>query len=161
MSERSVELPGIGTKFELETEKGDKVAIVFMNTGRNQIYIIEKGHPVPAAAELNAREARRLGSILTGAIIEAEKEAVEIAFSALADLRIRVRTYIIPRRLSGKSIADLQIRKQTGATIVAVSRKHQNVISPPPSYTFEEGDIVVAIGEPEQLVSFESEILGT
>jgi len=159
MSERSVDLPGIGTKFELETDKGDKIAIIFMNSGRTQIYIIEKGKNTPCAAEVNAKEARRLGSILSGAIIEAEREAVEIAFSALSDLRIRVHTYIIRKNLAGKSIADLQIRTQTGATIVAVSRKNVNIISPPPSYTFEEGDIVVAIGESDQLKSFENQIL--
>lgn len=160
MSERSVELPGIGTKFELETENGDKVAIVFMNSGRNQIYIIEKGRDNPAAAELNAKEARRLGSVLSGAIIEAEREAVEIAFSALSDLRIRVHTYVIPKKLAGRSIADLRIRTESGATLVAVSRKNVNIISPDPSWVFQEGDIVVAIGESDQLKAFETRILG-
>jgi TrkA domain protein len=160
MSIKSIELPGIGTKYEIETEKGDKVAVVFMDTGGIQLYILEKGKEAPSAAELNSWEARRLGSILTGAVIEPEEEAVEIAFSALSDLRISIHTYIIGRKLEGKSIGELAIRRKTGVTIIAVAREGRNVVNPPPSFTFEEGDIVVAIGEHHQLKAFESEILG-
>ncbi|MDD1653956.1 MAG: potassium transporter TrkA [Methanomicrobiales archaeon] len=159
MGVRCVELPGIGTKYELETEKGDRVAIIFLPSRHFQLYVQQKGAATPSAAEISPSEARRLGSLLSGAIIEAEKEAVEIAFSALADLRIRVHTYLIRGNLAGKSIADLQVRTLTGATIVAVSRKGQNTVSPSPSFTFEDGDIAVVIGETEQLQEFERRIL--
>lgn len=157
MSIRSTELPGIGTKYELETEKGDKIAIVFMDSSV-QLYVLEKGGQC-SAAELNAWEARRLGSILTGAIIEAEEEAVEVAFSALSDLRISIHTYIVNKNLAGKSIGELAIRRRTGVTIIAVSRKGRNIINPPPSFSFEQGDVLVAIGEHDQLKTFEDEIL--
>ncbi|MDD1673725.1 MAG: potassium transporter TrkA [Methanomicrobiales archaeon] len=160
MGERSVELPGLGTKFELETEKGDKIAIVFLNSGHNQLYLQEKGKDLPQVANLSPTEARRLGSVLTGAVIEAEKEAVEIGFSALSDMRIRVHTYLARKNLAGKRIGDLQVRTRSGATVIAVSRKGKNVINPPPSFTFEEGDILVIIGESEHLRVFEKEILG-
>jgi TrkA domain protein len=159
MTFRSVELPGVGTKYELTTEKGDKIVIIFMSSGNIQIYVLEKGCETPAVAELNPGEARRLGSILTGAILEAEREAVEIAFSALSDLRISIHTYIIGKNVVGRSIGELGIRKKTGVTIVAVSRMGRNIINPPPSFIFEEGDVVVAIGEHEQLKAFESKIL--
>jgi K+:H+ antiporter subunit KhtT len=159
MGVRCVELPGIGTKYELETEKGDRVAIIFLPSRHFQLYVQQKGALTPSAAEISPSEARRLGSLLSGAIIEAEKEAVEIAFSALADLRIRVHTYLIRGNLAGKSIADLQVRTRTGATIVAVSRRGQNTVSPPPGFTFEDGDIAVVIGETEQLQEFEHQIL--
>jgi TrkA domain protein len=160
MGERSVELPGLGTKFELETEKGDKIAVIFLNSGRNQLYLLEKGRAAPQVADLSPAEARRLGSVLTGAVIEAEKEAVEIGFSALQDMRIRVHTYIARRNLAGKCIGDLQIRTRTGATLVAVSRQGKNVINPSPDFTFQEGDILLIIGESDHLRIFEKEILG-
>ncbi len=160
MGERSVELPGLGTKFELETEKGDKIAVIFLNSGRNQLYLMEKGRDSAQVADLSPAEARRLGSVLTGAVIEAEKESVEIGFSALQDLRIRVHTYLARTNLAGRCIGDLQIRTRTGATLIAVSRKGENVINPPPTFTFQEGDILVIIGESEHLRIFEKEILG-
>ena len=160
MGVRCIELPGIGTKYELETEKGDRVAIIFMGSRRFQIYLLEKGKGTPSAAELTAAEARRVGSLLSGAIIEAEREAVEIAFSTLSDLRIRVHTYVLGKNLAGRSIAELQVRTRTGATVVAVSRAGRNIINPLPSFTFEDGDIVVAIGDTDQLEEFEHQILG-
>jgi TrkA domain protein len=104
-------------------------------------------------------EAMRLGNILTGAIIEADQESVEISFSALSDLRISVHTYIIGKRMAGKNIEDLQIRAKTGATIIAVSRRERNIINPPPNFIFEAGDAVVVIGEADQLKKFEREIM--
>jgi TrkA domain protein len=157
---RSVELPGVGLKYEIETEKGDRIAVVFLLSGEIQLYLLEKGYDKPYVADLMAHEARRLGSILSGAIFETEKEAVEIAFSALSDLRISVHTYIIGKDLAGRSIGELAIRKRTGVTIIAISREGKNIVNPHPSIRFEEGDAIVVIGEHDQIKVFEREILG-
>ncbi len=159
MALRSINLPGIGTKYELETEKKDTVAVFFLKNGNIQMYTLQHDCRTPSVAELSAVEARRLGTILTGAIMEADKESVEIAFSALSDLRISVHTYIIGKKMGGHSLEDLQIRAKTGVTIIAVSRGDKNVINPPPSFLFQEGDAVVAIGETDQLKTFEREIM--
>ncbi|MDT8358227.1 MAG: TrkA C-terminal domain-containing protein [Methanomicrobiaceae archaeon] len=160
MDFRSLDLPGIGTKYQLETSAGDTVAIIYMKDGTIQLYTLPKGHSESSAIELSLNESRRLGSVLSGAIIESEKEGVQIAFSALSDLRISVHTYLIGKELAGKCIADLQVRKRSGATIIAVSRGETNVINPPPWFEFNEGDSVVVIGESIQLKQFEKEILG-
>lgn len=159
MTLRSVNLPGVGTKYEFTTDKGDTVAIFFTKTGTIQMYTLQKGCRTPSAAEMTAMEARRLGNILTGAIIEAESESVEIAFSALADLRITIHTYTITRKIAGKTIEDLQIRTKTGVTVIAVSRKETNIINPPPTFVFEAGDAVVVIGETDQLKKFERDVM--
>ncbi len=159
MALRSINLPGIGTKYELETEKKDTVAVFFLKNGNIQMYTLQHDCNTPSVAELSDVEARRLGTILTGAIMEADKESVEIAFSALSDLRISVHTYIIGKKMAGHSPEDLQIRAKTGVTIIAVSRSDKNVINPPPSFIFQEGDAVVAIGETDQLKTFEQQIM--
>jgi TrkA domain protein len=104
-------------------------------------------------------EARRLGNILTGAIIEADQESVEIAFSALADLRVTIHTYYVPKAIAGKTIEDLQIRAKTGATVIAVCRHDRNIINPPPTFVFETGDAALVIGESDQIKKFEREIM--
>jgi TrkA domain protein len=109
---------------------------------------------------LTEEEARRIGSMLFGSLLISEKEAVDVAFSALSDLRISVHTYVVSKNLAGKSIGELAIRKKTGVTIIAVSREGKNIINPPPSFVFKEGDIIAAIGESHQLEVFEREILG-
>lgn len=159
MALRSLNLPGVGTKYEFETDKGDTVALFFTKNGTIQMYTLQNGCRTPSAAEMTPVEARRLGNILTGAIIEADQESVEIAFSALADLRITIHSYIIPPAIAGKTIQDLQIRAKTGTTIVAVSRNDKNIINPSPSFVFEAGDAVLVIGETDQLQLFEHEIM--
>ena len=159
MALRSLNLPGIGTKYEFVTDKGDTVAIFFTKTGSIQMYTLQQGCNTPSAAEMTPVEARRLGNILTGAIIEADRDSVEIAFSALADLRITLHTYIIPKAIAGKTIEDLQIRAKTGTTVIAVSRHNMNIINPPPSFVFETSDAALVIGETDQLKSFEREIM--
>ena len=91
--------------------------------------------------------------------MEAEEEGVEIAFSALADLRIAVHTYIIGAKLAGKAIGDLDIRSRTGVTILAVSREGKNTVNPRPDFRFVAGDAVVVIGESDQIRAFEQEFM--
>ena len=158
MALRSLNLPGVGTKYEFVTDKGDTVAIFFTKTGTVQMYTLQQGCNTPSAAEMTPVEARRLGNILTGAIIEADQESVDIAFSALADLRITLHTYVIPESIAGKTIEDLQIRAKTGATVIAVSRHSMNIINPPASFVFERGDAALVIGETDQLKKLEREI---
>jgi TrkA domain protein len=159
MTLRSLNLPGVGTKYEFTTDKGDTVAIFFTKTGTIQMYTLQKGCRTPSAAEMTPVEARRLGNILTGAVIEAESESVEIAFSALADLRITIHTYTIPKKVAGRTIEELQIRSKTGVTVIAVCRQEKNIINPPPSFVFEAGDAVVVIGETDQLKTFERDVM--
>jgi len=54
----------------------------------------------------------------------------------------------------------LAIRKKTGVTVVAISRKGQSIVSPPPELVFEEGDLIVAIGERAQIKACQQVILG-
>jgi len=159
MSLQSLNLPGVGTKYEFVTEKGDTVAIFFTKTGVIQMYTRQQGCNTPSAAEMTPVEARRLGNILTGAIIEADQESVEVAFSALAALRITLHAYIIPESIAGKTIENLQIRTKTGATVIAISRHEKNIINPPASFVFETGDAALVIGETDQLKKLECELM--
>ncbi|NYT06474.1 MAG: cation:proton antiporter regulatory subunit [Methanomicrobiales archaeon] len=160
MAFRSVALPGIGTKYELETDHGDALAIVYLENGSIQLYASPGRRGEACAVELTPPESRRIGSVLTGAIMEAEEEGIEIAFAALADLRISIHTYIVGHAIAGRCIAELQIRSRTGATVIAVSRGEQHTINPSPDFTFEQGDTVVVIGGVDQLQTFEKVILG-
>jgi TrkA domain protein len=159
MALRSLDLPGVGTKYEFETDKGDTVAIFFTRTGAIQMYTLQKGCRTPSAAEMSPVEARRLGNIFTGAIIEADQESVEIAFSALADLRITIHTFFVPAAVVGKTIEELQVRAKTGATVIAVCRHDRNIINPSSDFVFEVGDAALVIGEHNQITKFEEEIM--
>ena len=52
----------------------------------------------------------------------------------------------------GKSIAELQIRKKTGVTVIAVRRSHEVFTNPEPDFTFRAGDIILFTGERKNMV---------
>lgn len=158
MAFTSRDMPGIGTKYELDTEKGDRVSIVYMEDEAVQLYV-RSGEGDYCSAELAPPEARRIGNVLTGAILETEEEEICMVFSSFADLKIKMHTYKLGDRTAGKSIADLNIRRSTGVTVVAVSRKGESLFNPSPSYIFEKGDSVLVIGDPEQMKRFEEEFV--
>jgi len=157
---RISELPEIGTKYEIESPKGDKVAVIFLTTGEIALYVLEAGAEKPSVTRLTAEEARRVGSVLTGAMLTIEHEDVEVSFSEISDLRINIHICPVTKYVIGKSIEDLAIRKKTGVTIIAVSRRGQSIISPPPEMVLEDGDLIVVIGEHEQIRACAREILG-
>ena len=45
MALRSLNLPGVGTKYEFETDKGDTVAIFFTKNGTIQMYTLPERLP--------------------------------------------------------------------------------------------------------------------
>ena len=157
---RISELPEIGTKYEIESPKGDKVAVIFLTTGEIELYVLEADAEKPSVTRLTLEEARRIGSVLTGALLTIEHEDVEVSFSDISDLRISIHVCPVTKSMVGKSIEDLAIRKRTGVTIIAISRGGQSIISPPPEMVFEEGDLIVVIGEREQIKACAREILG-
>ena len=53
--------------------------------------------------------------------------------------------------LIGKTLADTQLRKRTGAVIVAIDRKGKNLVSPGPDQVLEAGDQLFVFGEKEQV----------
>ncbi len=49
-------------------------------------------------------------------------------------------------KAAGKTIKELAIRKQTGATVISVVRGNEHHPTPPVDFKFEEGDMVVLMG---------------
>lgn len=54
--------------------------------------------------------------------------------------------------LVGKSIAELQVRKKTGVTIIAVRRSHEVFTNPEPDFMFKAGDIILFTGERKNMM---------
>ncbi len=54
----------------------------------------------------------------------------------------------------GRSIRELQIRKRTGVSVVAVLRDGSLLMNPDPDFRFEQKDLVGVVSEPQQLDHF-------
>ena len=66
---------------------------------------------------------------------------------------IEIDGYKIPddSHLSGKSISELQVRKKTGVTIIAVRRGSEVFTNPEPDFMFKDGDIILFTGDIESM----------
>lgn len=53
--------------------------------------------------------------------------------------------------LEKKAMKDADLRRRSGAIIVSVKRSEKNTINPEPSYVFESGDILVVLGDRDQI----------
>jgi len=53
--------------------------------------------------------------------------------------------------LAGKSIAELEIRKKTGVTVIAVRRADTVLTNPAPVFRFQEGDVVLFTGDTKSM----------
>ncbi len=62
---------------------------------------------------------------------------------------IEIDGFKIPEKssLAGKSIAELQVRKKTGVTVIAVRREAEVITNPNPDFKFKAGDIILFTGE--------------
>jgi CPA2 family monovalent cation:H+ antiporter-2 len=57
--------------------------------------------------------------------------------------------------LVGRTLAEANVRAQTGASVVALVRNHQVQANPKSSIVFQAGDLLGFIGEPEQITAAE------
>ncbi|HET9530908.1 MAG TPA: cation:proton antiporter [Blastocatellia bacterium] len=51
----------------------------------------------------------------------------------------------------GRTLGELDLRKQTGATVIAAIRAGHSEINPGPGFKFEPDDIIVLLGSPEEI----------
>lgn len=81
--------------------------------------------------------------------------APETEIGSLADVLDATATETVPidagSPATGQSIAGLDLRRRTGATVVAVNRRDDVEVNPAPDFVIAEGDAVVLLGRPEQI----------
>jgi trk system potassium uptake protein TrkA len=64
----------------------------------------------------------------------------------------------VTRKLSGRSLTELDTRARFGCTIVAINKKDETVVAPSAEDVLEEGDVMVVIGTNEQIDTFERSV---
>ncbi|WP_238402848.1 cation:proton antiporter regulatory subunit [Paenibacillus mesophilus] len=152
MNLRESDLPGIGRKFCLDTRSGEKLVIVVHNDNRRDLFHMNPDDPdeVLSMVTLDDEEARTVAAIVSG--IAYKPKLADNQEMVLDDLIIEwVRIEPLSRCI-GCRIGQLDIRRQTGATIIAVTEKNQKkCMNPGPDYVFTAGSTLVVAGERMQL----------
>jgi TrkA domain protein len=140
-----VKLPGVGVRYEFETDEKKRIGVISHRTGLREIYVSRADDPdeFKRVLGLSPDDARTLAELL-GATRVAEQ---------LAELQQRIEGLVIdwlPIREDshyvGRSIGDARIRTRTGVSVVAIVRGEDAVPAPGPEQQLESGDYLVVVG---------------
>lgn len=152
---REITLPGIGQKFEIITRGGDKLVVIVHDDGRRELYHFYHDDPSESISmvSLSDSEARQVSAILGGSVYKPKAlESMDVIFDDLV-----IEWYKIEREswCIGKSIGELEVRKKTATSIVALIGADQSkIINPGPDHILRAGMTVVVMGERPQIQSF-------
>lgn len=153
------ELPGIGRRYDQATEDG-LISIVIHHSGRRDLYVTEKEgrSRTPTVVTLTDDQARRLGAVLGGAYFQPTiAQRIE---SVVGGLIIDWVTMRSDSPGVDRSIADLEVRRNTRMTIVAILRGPEAIVVPEPSEVLQARDKLVVIGRPDDLPAFIAHVAG-
>jgi TrkA domain protein len=153
------ELPGIGRRYDQATEDG-LVSVVIHHSGRRDLYVTEKEGRTrtPTVVSLTDDQARRLGAVLAGAYFQPTvAQRIEAVVGGLIIDWVTMRT---DSPGVDRSIADLEVRRNTRMTIVAILRGSDVIVVPEPSEVLQARDKLVVIGRPDDLPAFIAHVAG-
>ncbi|MCA0454144.1 MAG: cation:proton antiporter regulatory subunit [Chloroflexi bacterium] len=157
---REIALPGIGQKFEIITRSGDKLVVIVHDDGRRELYHFYHNDPTDSISmiSLDDVESRQVSAIIGGAVYKPKAlESIEVM---LGDLVIEWYKLEPNSWGIGKTIGELEVRKKTSATIVAlINADESKIVNPGPDQVLRTGMTVVAMGERQQIHTFKRLIL--
>ncbi len=89
--------------------------------------------------------------------IEEQMDRVLMYSSRLLSILPRVGEIVIEKNspLINKSLIDLQFRKETDATVIAIERKGEEIFSPNKDFILQEGDCLIFIASTEKTEKIE------
>ncbi len=150
-----VRLPGVGVRHEFVTGNDERVAVLSHRNGRREIAVYDRPDPDACSTvlHLSREDARTLAELLGASQVSEALRAVQQRVEGLA---IDWVTVAPGSGAVGATIAAGRYRTETGASIVAVIRGETTVAAPDPTFSFEAGDVVVAVGTAEGLAVLRS-----
>ena len=138
-------LPGVGVRYEFDTERGRRVGVLVHRDGQKELLIYDQSDcdSCNDVIYLNINESASLVELLGGTKIT----------ERLSDLKHEVQGLSIEwvsvdkgAPLAGRTIGDGRIRTESGASVVAVLRGNQSHPGPGPDFEILAGDTVLITG---------------
>lgn len=148
MDVQQTRLAGIGTRYDIVTRAGRRVAVVVERSGQRELVIYHPRDPDRAreTVVLTDEEGDTLAGLLGAPRLVERLTDLHRQLEGLVTTQLQFST---SAPFVGKTLGDTQIRTRTGASVVAVLRAGDVLPSPRPDFRFAAGDVVVVVGSPE------------
>jgi TrkA domain protein len=145
---RETRLPGVGVRHEFTTGSGEEVGVLVHRDGRREILVYENDDrdACTTIVSLTPADARTVSELLGASQVT---EVVTVVQQQIEGLAIEWVDVEEGSAALGATIGDGSYRTRTGASVVAVIRENRSIPAPGPEFSFEVGDVVVAVGTPE------------
>lgn len=127
------------------TESGQRLGVVSHRNGRRDLVLYDPDDPDACQADipLTDDEAEALADILGASLLLGQLSGLREQAAGLLTEQVAIPAaspYV------GRKLGDTKARTRTGASIVAVLRHGEVIVSPEPSFRFVAGDVVVVVG---------------
>lgn len=154
MDVKEVLLPGVGLRYEFTSHMGERIAIVARRTGDFDVVVYGADDPDQArpVVRLSNDEAEAVAQIF-GAPRIAERFAEltrEVPGLEAGQVHITLGSPFVDHPLG-----DTRARTRTGASIVAIVREEDVLVSPGPTEILRARDVLIVIGTQEGIAGVE------
>ncbi len=144
------ELPGVGNKYWMEIGNGKRITIIKHESGRYEIAYSSRDSEIPEYyIELTEDESIEIGTILAQKVHQKIVEKMDVLIKNLI-----IEWFKIPSSFDQKTIGDIQIRKKTGVSVVAIIRDKETIPGPGPQDSILPNDVLLIVGKKESIESF-------
>lgn len=145
MTVYETDIPGVGRKFEVELNGGERAVVIHHHDGRREVF--RRADPEADSEQvfdLTAGQARRVGSILSGAYFESVDPgdlSVPLGDAIIEWVEVPDDSPVV-----GGSLADSNVRTDTGVSVIALQRGTETIANPGAGVEIEPGDVLVGLG---------------
>lgn len=146
---RESTLPGIGKKYVMPLRAGGNLAIIVRPDGERQLFHFLEDEDRPTdVVKVQRDEAQQVANLLGTAMVGSpDLGKLELVLGAL---EIEWVTLDDESALVGRTLADSEMRRRTGASVVAVIRGEDAIPNPDIDTTFRVGDTLLLVGDDKQ-----------
>lgn len=147
------DVPGVGKRYEVETGDDERLVVIVHHDGKRELY--RRPHPDADAEklfDLSSKQAHETATVLQGADFQPlDLDDVDVPLGGAVMEWVEIPD---DSPLVGQTIAESELRQQTGATVAVIQRDEDTIASPRPDTTLKPGDILVVIGSREEQQTF-------
>lgn len=152
-------LPGLGIRYDFNTDAGDRLGVLVHRTGRRDVFVYSADDPDECVISVTLRpdDARTLAELLGASRVAEHLTALQQQVAGIALDWIAVDP---TSPWAGKTLREAAVHTETGVSVVALLNGDDVTAAPGASDVLVAGATVVAIGRPDGLQSLAARLAG-